>query len=114
MDHDLINVAQITVDNNVTDERRSLSNSNVNIDIPSSPLTHIILDCSSINYIDLNGSKVLMQISSEFKQIGVTVLFGNCTHYMRNFIERSPLKDEIDQNDIYPDILDAYLAITCK
>jgi hypothetical protein len=39
MDHDLINVAQITVDNNVTDERTSLSNSNVNIDIPSSPLT---------------------------------------------------------------------------
>jgi hypothetical protein len=33
---------------------------------------------------------------------------------MRNFIERTTMKDEINQNDIYPDILDAYLAITCK
>ncbi|XP_063400669.1 prestin-like [Mytilus trossulus] len=88
----------------------SLSKTNHENEIPIVPLTHIIIDCSSMNYIDLNGKKALIQINSEYKQVGVTVMFGNCTNFMKTFTTKSDLSEEIDQKNVYSDILDAYYA----
>ncbi|XP_076116672.1 sulfate transporter-like [Mytilus galloprovincialis] len=79
-----------------SDERISLSKTNHENEKPVVPLTHIIIDCSSMNYIDMNGMKVLIQIYSEYKPVGVTVMFGNSTNFMKTFIEKSDLSKEID------------------
>ncbi|XP_052064184.1 sulfate transporter-like [Mytilus californianus] len=96
------------------DERMSLSKTNHENEIPVVPLTHIIIDCSSMNYIDMNGMKALIQINSEYKQVGVNVMFGNCTNFMKTFTEKSDLSEAIDMKNVYADILDAYFAATHK
>ncbi|XP_052064255.1 sulfate transporter-like [Mytilus californianus] len=90
----------------------SLSKTNHENEKPVVPLTHIIIDCSSMNYIDMNGKKALIQINSEYKQVGVVVMLGNCTHFMKTFTEKSDLSEEIDMKNVYSDILDAYFAAT--
>ena len=97
-----------------SDERISLSKTNHENEKPVVPLTHIIIDCSSMNYIDMNGMKALIQIYSEYKPVGVTVMFGNSTNFMKTFIEKSDLSQEIDMNNVYADILDAYFAASHK
>ncbi|CAG2226000.1 unnamed protein product [Mytilus edulis] len=97
-----------------SDERISLSKANHENEIPVVPLTHIIIDCSSMNYIDMNGMKALIQIHSEFTPVGVTVMLGNCTNFMKTFIEKSDLSQEIDMNNVYADILDAFFAASHK
>ncbi|XP_071120028.1 sulfate transporter-like [Mytilus edulis] len=97
-----------------SDERVSLSKANHENEIPVVPITHIIIDCSSMNYIDMNGMKALIQIHSEFIPVGVTVMLGNCTNFMKTFIEKSDLSQEIDMNNVYADILDAFFAASHK
>ncbi|CAC5369646.1 unnamed protein product [Mytilus coruscus] len=96
------------------DERMSLSKTNHENEIPVVPLTHIIIDCSSMNYIDMNGMKALIQINSEYKQVGVIVMLGNCTNFMKTLMEKSDLSEAIDMKNVYSDILDAYFAATHK
>lgn len=77
-------------------------------------LTHVIIDCSSVNYIDINGMKTLLLVNSELKNVDVTLVLANCTNYMRDFIDRSELSKSFDKTNVYTDLLDAYLAITKK
>ncbi|XP_063400671.1 sulfate transporter-like [Mytilus trossulus] len=106
-----ININQ-SENNGNNDERMSLSKTNNENEIPVVPLTHIIIDCSSMNYIDMNGMKALIQINSEYKYVGVTVMFGNCTNFMKTFTEKSDLSETVDIQNVYSDILDAYFAAT--
>ncbi|CAC5369649.1 unnamed protein product [Mytilus coruscus] len=105
----IINQSQ---NNGNNDKGISLSKINHENEIPVVPLTHIIIDCSSVNYIDMNGKKALIQINSEYKHVGVIVMFGNCTNFMKTFTEKSDLSEEIDMKNVYADILDAYFAAT--
>ena len=73
----------------------------------STAVTHVIIDCSSVNYIDMNGINILMQIISEYEKAGVTLLVARCTRYMLDIIEKSPLAQKLTDNCIFPDISDA-------
>ncbi|KAK6028745.1 hypothetical protein OSTOST_05167, partial [Ostertagia ostertagi] len=41
-------------------------------------LTHIIIDCSSIPYVDLMGKDALAQTYADYSTIDITVLMANC------------------------------------
>lgn len=104
----------ITVDTNGSPSEKEDSQVIYTANQSSDVLTHVIVDCSSINYVDMNGIKTLFQINTEFKSIGVTLVLANCTHYMRDFISRSELMKDFDMTNIYTDLLDAYLSVTHK
>lgn len=42
------------------------------------PIHHIIIDCSTLNYIDTFGVKILNQIINDYKEISVTVYLAEC------------------------------------
>ncbi|KAK3103214.1 hypothetical protein FSP39_017471 [Pinctada imbricata] len=72
--------------------------------------THVIIDCSSFNYVDMSGISMLTQICNEFERAGVTIMFVRCTRYMLDIINRSALKKAIKEGQLYPDIMDAIQA----
>ncbi len=40
-----------------------------------SELSHVIIDCSSMPYIDLMGANALIQLHQEFKDVEITVFY---------------------------------------
>lgn len=45
-------------------------------------LTHIVIDCSSIPYVDLMGKDALAQCYLDYKAIDITVLFAHCKGFL--------------------------------
>lgn len=72
---------------------------------------YIIVDCSSINYIDINGLRILIQVICDMENDGITIVFANCNRYVKNFFKKSELSTKISEEHIFPDVLDAYNAL---
>ena len=70
----------------------------------------LIIDCSSLNYLDMNGINMLIQVIADYDKAGVTVMMARCTRYMLDIIDRSPLAEKLAQNRVFPDIADAVYA----
>ena len=70
----------------------------------------VIIDCSSVNYLDMNGINMLSQVISEYEKSGVTLMVARCTRYMLDMIERSTLAEKLAENRVFPDITDAVYA----
>lgn len=74
----------------------------------SEVLKYVILDCSSINYIDSNGIQMLIRICTEFERAKIQVLFANTAVSFQNIIRNSPLlSDSISKEHLFPTTFDA-------
>ena len=45
---------------------------------PTSSISHVIVDCSSMSYVDAPGMSTLSQAIEEYANVGVTVLLAGC------------------------------------
>ncbi|CAC5369650.1 unnamed protein product [Mytilus coruscus] len=72
---------------------------------------YVIIDCSSINYIDINGLRILIEVICELENVGVTVVFASCNQYVRRFFKKSQLASKISEEHIFADIWDAFSAL---
>ncbi|XP_059156866.1 prestin-like isoform X2 [Physella acuta] len=68
---------------------------------------HIILDCSTINYIDASGSNVLSHIFTEYGHVNIKVFLAGCSADMRRAMEHAGAFDKIPRNHLFLDIHDA-------
>ena len=68
----------------------------------------IVIDCSSISYIDTGGINLLKQLHVEYKKVGATLVLAACTQSM---VEKLYLSDIISEDNsgipCYPTIQDA-------
>ncbi|OWF42935.1 Sulfate transporter [Mizuhopecten yessoensis] len=46
---------------------------------PQRELKYLVIDCSLVSYVDINGMKVLAQITKEFRKVNVTVVLARCS-----------------------------------
>ncbi|CAB3411035.1 unnamed protein product [Caenorhabditis bovis] len=70
-------------------------------------LTHIILDCSSIPYIDLMGKDSLMQVFTDYKSIDIEVLFANTKETVRQILDSTDFFEKVPPNRMFVSLTDA-------
>ncbi|CAJ0561290.1 unnamed protein product, partial [Mesorhabditis spiculigera] len=74
---------------------------------PLTHLTHIVIDCSCINYVDLMGKDALLNTYLDYQTIGIKVLFANVKAYVRQFIEAADFHKSVPKAQFFVSIGDA-------
>lgn len=77
------------------------------IDKTDPSLKLLIIDCSSIPFIDTAGGRTLASVCSEFKSIEVTLVLAHCTETVREMLHRLPECKAIVDESLYVSVLDA-------
>ncbi|CAD6184361.1 unnamed protein product [Caenorhabditis auriculariae] len=70
-------------------------------------ITHIIVDCSSIPFVDLMGKDALMQTYLEYQAIDIAVLFANTKEKVRQMLEATDFFTKVPDNRVFVSISDA-------
>ncbi|ETN87069.1 STAS domain protein, partial [Necator americanus] len=70
-------------------------------------LTHIIVDCSTIPYIDLMGKDAIAQTFADYATIDITVLIANCKVAVRQLFETSDFYQKVPKNRMFVSVNDA-------
>lgn len=71
---------------------------------------HVILDFSTVNYIDYTGANMLIQIICEYGNVDIKVYLANCLPDILKTMEHSNVFDAIPKTDIFLDVYDAVAA----
>ncbi|KAK6010814.1 STAS domain protein, partial [Ostertagia ostertagi] len=72
-------------------------------------LTHIIIDCSSIPYVDLMGKDALAQTYADYSTIDITVLMANCKVAVRQLFETTDFYHKVPKNRMFVNVNDAVI-----
>nr|CDJ83608.1 Sulphate transporter antisigma-factor antagonist STAS domain containing protein [Haemonchus contortus] len=72
-------------------------------------LTHIIIDCSSIPYVDLMGKDALAQTFADYSTIDITVLMANCKVAVRQLFETTDFYQKVPKNRMFVNVNDAVI-----
>ncbi|KAE9417880.1 hypothetical protein Angca_002603, partial [Angiostrongylus cantonensis] len=72
-------------------------------------LTHIIIDCSTIPYVDLMGKDALAQTYSDYSTIDITVLMANCKAAVRQLFETTDFYQKVPKNRMFVNVNDAVI-----
>ncbi|EPB74779.1 STAS domain protein [Ancylostoma ceylanicum] len=70
-------------------------------------LTHIIIDCSTIPYIDLMGKDAIAQTFADYATIDITVLIANCKVAVRQLFETTDFYQKVPKNRMFVSVNDA-------
>ncbi|GMT15178.1 hypothetical protein PFISCL1PPCAC_6475, partial [Pristionchus fissidentatus] len=70
-------------------------------------LTHVIIDCSAIPYVDLMGKDAMVQASEEFEKVDITVFFSHCKVGVRQFLENTDFHKKVPKSRLFVKISDA-------
>lgn len=67
----------------------------------------VIIDCSSFNYVDVNGISTMSLVVKEYRSVGIKVLLVRCTTSFMLVMKRSELMETVGEENIFPDFVDA-------
>jgi high affinity sulfate transporter 1 len=74
------------------------------------PLKVIIIDCSAVTYIDIQGVNTLSVIFEEYRRAGITVYLAACTPYMWNCLKKSDFFNVVSLERVFFELEDAFYA----
>ncbi|XP_076357451.1 prestin-like isoform X5 [Tachypleus tridentatus] len=72
-------------------------------------LHHIVIDCSSISYLDATGVEVILEIIKEMKKNEIAISLAACSVPMYELLDRSGFFSKVTLPVIFPTIHDAVL-----
>lgn len=75
---------------------------------------HVIVDCSTINYLDASGANVLGHISTEYEHVNIKLLLAGCSDDILETMKHARVFDKITENDIFLDVHDALAVAKTK
>ena len=76
----------------------------------STPLQYIVLDCSTVNYIDMNGMKTLAQIVRTYNKKDICVVLCNCSKVVRESLKTNILSTVFPNTNVCFSLQDAIEA----
>ncbi|XP_022255623.1 solute carrier family 26 member 10-like isoform X1 [Limulus polyphemus] len=72
-------------------------------------LHHIVIDCSSISYLDATGVEVILEVIKEMKKDEIAISLAACSVPMYELLDRSGFFSKVTLPVIFPTIHDAVL-----
>ncbi|XP_062593468.1 prestin-like [Saccostrea cucullata] len=100
--HDSNNEVSLSVESIPTKE-----NDKTKVEKTCSEERLVIIDCSSFNYVDVNGISALSLVVREYRYVGIKVLLTRCTESFLSVMRRSELIETVGEENVFPDIVDA-------
>lgn len=70
----------------------------------------IIIECSCMAYIDIQGVNTLLVVIEEYRRAGVIVLLAGCTPFVWASLNRSDFFDSVSKERVFWTLADAYQA----
>lgn len=74
------------------------------------PLKVIIIDCSCVTYIDIQGVNTLSVIFEEYRRAGILVYLAACTPYMWTCLKNSDFFNVVSHERVFFQLEDAFCA----
>lgn len=71
----------------------------------------LIIDCSSVSFIDYMGLNALKEIAGELQNLGITVFFSACNTSVRDFLEAAEFFKIVPKKCFFPTVDDAIACI---
>ncbi|KAH9503337.1 hypothetical protein Btru_072768 [Bulinus truncatus] len=68
---------------------------------------HVIIDCTTINYIDASGANVLGHIFTEYGHVNIKVFLTGCSVDIRRALEHAGAFEKIPRDHLFIDLHDA-------
>lgn len=68
---------------------------------------HVVIDFSTVNYIDISGANVISHIYKEYGHVNIKVFLSNICYDVRQTMLQAGVFDTIPQENVFVDILDA-------
>ncbi|KAL4225391.1 secondary active sulfate transmembrane transporter [Mactra antiquata] len=68
---------------------------------------HVIIDFSTVNYMDISGANVVSHIFKEYGHVNIKVFLTNISYDVRETMKHAGVFDTIPQDNIFVDVLDA-------
>ena len=68
---------------------------------------HVVIDFSTVNYMDISGANVISHISKEYAHVNIKVFLSNISYDVRQTLLHAGVFDTIPQEHVFVDILDA-------
>lgn len=72
-------------------------------------ITSVILDCSSISYLDMSAINTLLEIKNELTENGISLTFSNCPAFIYEVLEKSKFFEDSNIPHFFPSTHDAVL-----
>ena len=68
---------------------------------------HVIVDCSTINYMDISGANVIGHISKEYDHVNIKLFLANVSADVRETMEHAGVFETIPKERVFLEIYDA-------
>lgn len=68
---------------------------------------HIIIDFSTVNYMDISGANVISHISKEYEHVNIKLFLANISADVRKTMEHAGVFDVIPKERVFLEIIDA-------
>ncbi|KAK2149096.1 hypothetical protein LSH36_468g04017 [Paralvinella palmiformis] len=86
----------------------------VTLEKPTSSIKDIIIDCTTMAYIDFMGVRVLSEVITEYKKVDITVYLAGCKVGVREMLESAGFYENIPRDQLFVCVHDAVLMLESK
>ena len=93
--------------NQIVEVDESVEKISNNMNKSEKGIHHIIIDCSTMTYIDMAGVNVLRMIVKQYKRAGTDIFLANCRSYMLKTLDNANIYDVLPKDHIFYDVHDA-------
>jgi MFS superfamily sulfate permease-like transporter len=80
----------------------------------SPPVTVVLIDMEGVDYIDLEGSDMLNEISKNMKSVGVEIHLARVKHEVLQMLEKDGVYQIIGRDHIHAKVAEAVQLFTQK
>jgi anti-anti-sigma factor len=78
------------------------------------PVKEVLIDMEGVNYIDLEGSDMLGEITKDMRSVGVEIHLARVKHAVMEMLEKDGVVDVIGRHHIHEKVVDAVHFFTQK
>ncbi|KAK7916190.1 hypothetical protein WMY93_011951 [Mugilogobius chulae] len=100
-----------TVERGITNHLFSSNNEIFKPETPENEVQAVLIDCSSVIFVDVAGARLFIQMCTECHKVGVNVYLANCNENVLRILTSSGLMNYINAQHIFVTIHDAVMYI---
>ncbi|XP_026189524.1 solute carrier family 26 member 10 isoform X2 [Mastacembelus armatus] len=100
-----------TVDKGIADTSFSSENDFFKSETSESDVQTVLIDCSSVIFVDVAGARLFTQMCTECQKAGVNVYLANCNEHVLKILTSSGLMNYMNPQHIFVTVHDAVMYI---
>ncbi|XP_062247267.1 solute carrier family 26 member 10 isoform X1 [Platichthys flesus] len=100
-----------TVERGIANTSYSSDNDFFKSEMPESDVQAVLIDCSSVIFVDVAGARLFTQMCTECQKVGVHVYLANCNESVLKILTSSGLMNHMNPQHIFVTVHDAVMYI---